>query len=144
MYAIGGSIAYSPCILYIDEWFVSRKGLAYGIMWAGNGLAGVILPLLLQSLLGTMGYQSTLRLWSGVLFALAAPLSYFIKPRVPVHGASKARPWDLRFWGMREFLCYQFCSVVEATGFFLPSKCHSKVAGDMSYSFATLWSQSST
>lgn len=33
LYAIGGGIAYSPCILYLDEWFVRRKGLAYGIMW---------------------------------------------------------------------------------------------------------------
>jgi hypothetical protein len=32
-YAIGGSLAYSPCIIYMDEWFVKRKGLAFGIMW---------------------------------------------------------------------------------------------------------------
>lgn len=123
LYAIGGSIAYSLCILYIDEWFVARKGLAYGIMWAGTGLAGVILPLLLQSLLSNLGYQTTLRLWSGVLFVITVPLAWFIKPRVPVsNGASMARPWDMRFWSLRSFLCYQFCNVVEATGYFLPSK----------------------
>lgn len=32
-YAIGGSIAYAPTILYMDEWFVKRKGFAFGIMW---------------------------------------------------------------------------------------------------------------
>ncbi|KAI3393621.1 hypothetical protein diail_3885 [Diaporthe ilicicola] len=30
--AVGGPIGYLPCILYMDEWFVKRKGLAYGIM----------------------------------------------------------------------------------------------------------------
>lgn len=30
IYAIGGSFAYSPCILYMDEWFAKRIGLAYG------------------------------------------------------------------------------------------------------------------
>lgn len=40
LYAVGGSIGYLPCILYMDEWFVRRKGLAYGIMWSGTGLAG--------------------------------------------------------------------------------------------------------
>jgi MFS family permease len=129
MYAIGGSIAYCPCMLYIDEWFVARKGLAYGIMWAGNGLAGVVLPLLLQSLLGSLGHQTTLRLWSGVLFVITVPLAWFIKPRVPVHGTSKARPWDLRFWGLKAFLCYQFCNVVEAMGFFLPCKCNAFLYG---------------
>lgn len=123
MYAVGGSIAYSPVMLYIGEWFVARKGLAYGLMWAGNGLAGVVLPLLLQSLLDKLGYQTTLRLWSGALFAMTSPLVYFIRPRIPVHGASTTRPWDLRFWRTKTFLCYQFCNIVEATGFFLPSKC---------------------
>jgi len=26
------------CRLYLDGWFVKRKGLAYGIMWAGTGI----------------------------------------------------------------------------------------------------------
>src|SRR4051812_14875573 len=51
IYAIGGSFAYSSSILYMDEWFHKRKGLAYGIMWAGTGLAGVVLPLLMEWML---------------------------------------------------------------------------------------------
>src|SRR3569833_3174182 len=48
-YAVGGAIAYCPCILYVDEWFVKRKGMAYGIMWSGTGLAGFALPLVLEN-----------------------------------------------------------------------------------------------
>lgn len=36
IYAIGGSMAYAPCIIYMDEWFVHRKSLAFGIMWVRN------------------------------------------------------------------------------------------------------------
>lgn len=36
-YAIGGSLLYTPLMFYLDEWFVHRKGLAFGIMWAGGG-----------------------------------------------------------------------------------------------------------
>lgn len=32
LYAIGGSLLYSPTVTYVDEWFVRRKGLAYGVM----------------------------------------------------------------------------------------------------------------
>lgn len=32
-YGIGGAMCYSPVITFMDEWFVKRKGLAYGIMW---------------------------------------------------------------------------------------------------------------
>ncbi|KXJ90912.1 major facilitator superfamily domain-containing protein [Microdochium bolleyi] len=119
-YAIGGGIAYCPCILYMDEWFVNRKGLAYGIMWSGTGLAGVILPLMMESLLASIGFRMTLRLWSGLLFVLTAPLSFFIKPRLPVSTTVHAKPWNLRFMGMPSFIAYQAANIVEALGFFLP------------------------
>jgi MFS family permease len=32
-YAIGGAMCYSPAISFMDEWFVKRKGLAFGMMW---------------------------------------------------------------------------------------------------------------
>ncbi|KAI1145348.1 hypothetical protein F4825DRAFT_474238 [Nemania diffusa] len=51
LYAIGGAIAYCPTILYIDEWFAARKGMAYRIVWGGEGLASAVIPLVLQRLL---------------------------------------------------------------------------------------------
>ncbi|OLN81569.1 Monocarboxylate transporter 8 [Colletotrichum chlorophyti] len=123
-YAIGGAITYCPCILYLDEWFVRRKGMAYGIMWSGTGLAGVLLPLLMEHLLSTTGFRTTLRLWSGLLFALTAPLAYFIKPRLPPTSQATlthARPFtNLRFLLTRPFALHQLANVVEALGFFLP------------------------
>ena len=32
LYAISGLLVYFPCIQYVDEWFVAKKGMAYGIM----------------------------------------------------------------------------------------------------------------
>jgi hypothetical protein len=32
-YAVGAALCYSPVIVFMDEWFVERKGLAFGIMW---------------------------------------------------------------------------------------------------------------
>ncbi|TID02669.1 Monocarboxylate transporter 10 [Colletotrichum higginsianum] len=127
LYAVGGAIAYCPCILYIDQWFVRRKGFAYGVMWSGTGLAGVVLPLMMEHLLGRMGFRTTLRLWSGLLFALTAPLAFFIKPRLPASStthatpATHARPFsNLRFALSRPFALHQAANVVEALGFFLP------------------------
>lgn len=34
-YGIGSSLAYAPTIVFMDDWFVRRKGLAFGIMWVG-------------------------------------------------------------------------------------------------------------
>lgn len=120
IYAVGGSIAYIPCIAFLDEWFVKKKGLAYGIMWSGTGLAGVVLPLLLQSLLDRYGFKTTLRIWSVVLFVMTAPLAYFIKPRLPYSAATHTRRLDLRFLFTKTFAVHQIANVVEAVGFFLP------------------------
>jgi len=32
-FGIGGSLAYTPSILFMSEWFVKRKGLAFGVVW---------------------------------------------------------------------------------------------------------------
>ncbi|KAI1133427.1 major facilitator superfamily domain-containing protein [Nemania abortiva] len=119
-YGLGGGITYCPCIVYLGEWFINRKGLAYGIMWSGTGLAGVVLPLLLESLLGALGFRNTLRLWAGLLLVLATPLSFFIKPRLPPSATSHVRRFNLWFLVTPAFLVYQTANIVEAMGFFLP------------------------
>jgi MFS family permease len=100
LYGLGGSISYGPCMLYLDEWFVRRKGLAYGIMWSETGLAGFVLPLLLQWLLGCYGFRTTLRAWAVALLVLTMPLARSIKPRLPLPrharaAAMRARPFRL-------------------------------------------------
>jgi len=35
--AIGSGLLFSPTTLYLDEWFIARKGMAYGVMWAKRG-----------------------------------------------------------------------------------------------------------
>ena len=61
---IGGSILYFPAAAMVDEWFIKRKGIAYGIMWSGTGSAGIVVPFLLQWLLDSYGHKSTFRIWA--------------------------------------------------------------------------------
>ncbi|KAK4461229.1 major facilitator superfamily domain-containing protein [Cladorrhinum samala] len=120
LFGIAGCFAYSPCILYIDEWFVRRKGLAYGIMWSAAGFGGVVLPLLLEFLLENYGFQTALRVWAGILFVFSIPLSLFVKPRLPYSAATNLRPFNMRCVLSRRFLLHQFANVIQATGYFLP------------------------
>lgn len=32
-FGFGGCLAYTPSILFMSEWFVKRKGFAFGIVW---------------------------------------------------------------------------------------------------------------
>lgn len=121
LFGIGGCFAYCPCTLYIDEWFVRRKGFAYGIVWSAAGAGGAVLPLVLETLLKNYGFQTTVRICAGILFGAAAPIAYFIKPRLPLSVTIHRKPLNMRFVTSRVFLLYQLVNVVEATGYFLPT-----------------------
>jgi len=121
LYGVGGCIAYCPCTLYIDEWFVRRKGLAYGIAWSAVGGGGVILPPIIQALLNNFGFRTTTRICAGILFAFSAPLAFFIKPRLPPSAVIHRRPLDMRFVKSKLYCLHQLANVVQGTGYFLPS-----------------------
>ncbi|KAM0476997.1 hypothetical protein ACHAPX_005955 [Trichoderma viride] len=120
LYGIGGSIAYNPCLIYVDEWFDRRKGLAYGLMWSGTGLGGFTIPLVLEALLNRYGFRATLRIWAVALFVLTMPLVYFVKPRLPPAMTAHIKPLDWSFMKTRVFAIYQLGNVIEGMGFFLP------------------------
>ncbi|CAN8096912.1 unnamed protein product [Discula destructiva] len=130
-YGIGGAIAYTPCTMYIDEWFVKRKGLAYGIMWSGTSLSGVVLPLVLERLLESYGYQTTIIIWAAVLFGISAPLAWYIKPRIPPLPVRSLRSFNLRFAISRRFILYQVSNTIEAIGFYVPGIYLPIFAGDV-------------
>lgn len=119
-FGIGGCIAYSPSILYMDEWFVNRKGLAFGITWAGSGVSGLIFPIGLEKLLARFGFETTLRVVSVIMFVLAAPFLYFHRPRIPVSKSVSYGRFNFHFLYNKTFLFYQFSNIMEALGFFLP------------------------
>lgn len=121
LYGIGGCVAYCPCTLYIDEWFVRRKGLAYGIVWSAAGAGGVILPLILEALLKNLGFQNATRVCAGILFAFSIPLTFLIKPRLPYSPITHSRPLNMRFVTSKIFILYQLANIVQATGYFLPA-----------------------
>lgn len=50
LYALGGSMVYYPTMLFLDEWFIRRKGFAFGIMWVSSLLFTNRLPEATKSL----------------------------------------------------------------------------------------------
>lgn len=121
MYALGGLAAYFPAMSMIAEWFVQRRGLAFGIMWAGTGIGGTVLPFILQWLLNSYGYRTTLRVYAVTLAVLASPCLYFIRPRLPITSASSFRPIEVSFLKHIPFWIFQSGNILQSLGFFLPT-----------------------
>ncbi|KAJ4298865.1 hypothetical protein N0V90_004108 [Kalmusia sp. IMI 367209] len=123
MYGIGGSLLYLPSIVYLDEWFIRRKGLAFGIMWAGTGTSGMIIPLLMQWLLDDYGFRTALRVWAVISAMLLGPSLFYLKGRLPVQrpGVGTRRRIDLGFCRTSTFWVLQAGNIIQGLGYFIPS-----------------------
>ncbi|KAF4338333.1 MFS monocarboxylate transporter [Fusarium beomiforme] len=122
LYALAASLAYCPCMAWLEEWFVQRRGLAFGIMWSGTGTGGVVIPFILESLLQRYGFRTTLRIWAVGLMVLSTPAFFFVKPRIPASSAGATR-LHLRFSFIfsKTFIVYQAFNIIESLGYFLPA-----------------------
>lgn len=94
------ALLYNPCLLYMSEWFVARRGLANGVISAGTATGGLILPLILPSILERFGTSAALRILAIGFAVLLLPVLPFLRGRLPhsrVRGPvarSNAGNWD--------------------------------------------------
>jgi MFS family permease len=66
-YGIGSGFLYLTALSYVNEWFVRRRGLAYGVIFGGAGASGLLLPLLFEGLLTAYDYRVALRTWAVIM-----------------------------------------------------------------------------
>lgn len=119
--ALGSGLLFSPTTLYLDEWFITRKGVAYGTLWAGKSTGGVAFPFLMSGLLSRFGPRTTLLAWSIALFLITSPLLFFLKPRIPLSQASTSRPLSWGFLKLPTFWMLQIGNIIQSLGYLLPS-----------------------
>ncbi|KFY09090.1 hypothetical protein V492_05628 [Pseudogymnoascus sp. VKM F-4246] len=121
LFAIGGSIVYCPALVFVDGWFIERKGLAYGIMWGGSGAAGLCIPFIINYLLHAYGFRSALRIWAVSITIISAPVIYFLRARVAPSQSSLPVRQGLGFLQTRTFWLLQIGLTMESMGYFIPS-----------------------
>ena len=121
LYAIGGVLIYCPTIVFLDEWFIKKKGMAFGMMWAGTGVSGIVLPFIMSELLSKFGFRTTLRAYGVVSVLLASPLLFFIRPRLPLAQAQSHRQLDMKFLRSSVFWIPQTCNIIQGLGYFIPT-----------------------
>lgn len=121
LYAIGCSLLFSPISLYMDEWWVERKGFAYGVMWAGKSGVGVAMPFIFSACLDRFGLRVTLLGWAMASALLTLPTLLFLKPRAPLPAASSPRSLSFAFLRKSSFWMMQIGIVVQSLGYMMPS-----------------------
>ncbi|KAF8917335.1 MFS general substrate transporter [Mucidula mucida] len=83
LYGIAGSFLYACCISYMTEWFVNKRGMANGVIFAGTAFGGIIVPLTIPQLIKAYGLPKTIRIFSIAIAVILVPLLPFVRPRIP-------------------------------------------------------------
>ncbi|EEP80141.1 predicted protein [Uncinocarpus reesii 1704] len=121
LYAVGGTLAYGPAIVFVDEWFVRRKGLAFGVMWAGTGFAGITVPFLMSWMLERFNLKVTLLAWAVIVAIVSVPLLVVVRPRIPISQSHRPRRLTFGFLYEKSVWFIQLGNILEGLGYFMPN-----------------------
>lgn len=122
-YGVGFIIFYYPILSMVNEFWIVRRGAAYGFLCSASGVSGAALPIALQSLLHRYGYQTTLRIIAVGLLVLTGPLIPVLKGRLPDSSNEITAPpkTDWVFLKNPLFWIYSTSNLAMGLGYFFPS-----------------------
>ncbi|KAJ3550151.1 hypothetical protein NM208_g133 [Fusarium decemcellulare] len=121
LYSLGCGLLFCPISHYMNEWFIERKGLALGIMWAGKSATGVVMPFVFDALLGHIGLRATILSWAVASGLMTLPTLLFIKPRIPLRTLARSRSLSFNFLRHPYFWMIQIGIIIQALGYLMPS-----------------------
>ena len=121
MYGVGFLIFYYPILSFVNEFWIERRGMAYGILCASSGVSGIVMPFAIEAMLTKYGYPTTLRAVALGLAILTAPLIPLLKGRLPPSEQSIAGRTDWSCLKKPLFWVYCTSNVIQGLGYFFPS-----------------------
>ncbi|KAI8623287.1 major facilitator superfamily domain-containing protein [Xylariaceae sp. FL1651] len=120
-YGLGFLVFYYPILGMVNEYWIARRGMAYGLMCGASGFSGSIIPFVLQALLARYGYRSTLRAVAVGLFLLTGPFVPLLKGRLPPSERTSVPKINWRFLRSSLFWAYSVSNLLQGFGYFFPS-----------------------
>ncbi|KAH7370445.1 major facilitator superfamily domain-containing protein [Rhexocercosporidium sp. MPI-PUGE-AT-0058] len=135
LYGIGFLIVSYATFSMLNEWFVKKRGLAYGIQLSAAGAGGLALPFLLQVLLEKYGYDMTLRIYAVGTVIIVGPAILLVRSRTRhMSKPPKAEKIDYSVLKKPIFASLSICNFLQGLVFYLPSIFLPSFAADISIS----------
>ncbi|KAL2836776.1 major facilitator superfamily domain-containing protein [Aspergillus pseudoustus] len=122
-YGLGFLIFYYPILSMVNEYWIARRGMAYGLLCGASGVSGSIMPFVLQALLARYGYRTTLRAVAVGLTLLTGPLIPLLKGRLPAPSMEHANIPRINWTFFRSplFWLYSVANLLQGFGYFFPA-----------------------
>jgi MFS family permease len=120
MYGVGFLIFYYPIMSFVNEFWVERRGMAFGILCASTGVSGIAMPFVIGAMLNKYGYPTTLRAIAIGLAVLTGPMIPLLKGRLPPSEQNTAGRTDWSCLNKPLFWVYCISNVIQGLGYFFP------------------------
>lgn len=85
---LGNGSLFVPLMTNVGSWFTRNRGLALGVVMAGQSLGGAVIPVVVRSLMAEMGWRDTYLVLGVAATLILIPVSLLI--RIPP-GLAQAR-----------------------------------------------------
>ncbi|KAL2066173.1 hypothetical protein VTL71DRAFT_2244 [Oculimacula yallundae] len=122
IYGIGFLIVSYAEFSMLNEWFVKKRGLAYGVLLSAAGASGLGLPFVLQVLLEKFGYAMTLRIYAVATVAIVGPAILLVRSRTRhLTEPPKVKKIDYSVLKKPIFFSLSICNFLQGLVFYLPA-----------------------
>jgi predicted MFS family arabinose efflux permease len=132
MYGVGFTVFYYPILGMVNEYWIARRGMAYGLLCSASGFSGLFMPLTLEALLKKYGLATTLRAVAIGLAVCTGPLIPLLRTRTPQSDEITATsssagtnhtvpPTDWGFLRVPLFWIYTVSNLMQGLGYFFPA-----------------------
>lgn len=106
MVGIGMGAAYVPPLATVTKWFVTRRGLALGIVAAGVGVGQIILPPLLKYIITEFGWRDSFVIVGVATIIIGVPAALLLRnpPDIDENQLNNSYNDDQANWKIRKVL----------------------------------------
>ncbi|KAH9467657.1 hypothetical protein Pst134EA_011293 [Puccinia striiformis f. sp. tritici] len=120
LYGIGGSMIYTPNLIYLSEWWVLKRGLIGGLTFSGSGVLGMAWGPMMQFVLERHPTQLALRYYAFAWLAFMLMLLPFFSGRLPRSSKYKSESTNMEYLKLPLFWFLILVNCVQSLAFYVP------------------------
>ncbi|KAL2837685.1 major facilitator superfamily domain-containing protein [Aspergillus pseudoustus] len=118
--AIGVSMIFQPSVTCAAGWFDHNRGAAFGILFTGSSIGGIVLPILVTHLIRTTGFGWAMRTCAFLMLALLVVTNLTVRPFTPPTARKLTRTELVKPLRESQFVFLTLGMFIFTYGFYVP------------------------
>lgn len=98
-FGIATGLIYQPALAIASQYFERRRAFATGIVMGGGAVGGIIFPIMVNNLIGKLGFQKAVLICASFMFVCLAIANIVLRPRIHYRSNQLAIGDDLELTG---------------------------------------------